>query len=166
MDTLILAVRVVLSLAVVLGLLWYMQRRLTRSARSKGTADLVNVVSRQGLSPKASVVVVDTEGKRFLLGVTEQSVSVLHTSDAPVEEMEETEAVHASGAAAFARSLTGARAGTGYPPRLVPAPAETRSGRRAARTVPTAQPADSKLAGSVLSPATWKQTAAVLRQGR
>ena len=38
---------------------------------------------RQSVGQKASVVVVDTDGKRFLLGVTEHGINVLHTSDVP-----------------------------------------------------------------------------------
>lgn len=151
MDTLVLALRVLLSLAVVLGLLWVLQRKLARgTAGSSGEAPLT-VVSRRNISPKAAVVVVETDGKRFLLGVTEQSVNVLHTSDAP----EPAPAPAApEGAAAFARSLQEA-GGDGAPaPALYPLP----GGRRARR-----RPGP-PLAGSILSPETWKQTAAVLRQ--
>ncbi|WP_108252362.1 FliO/MopB family protein [Planctomonas deserti] len=84
MDTLVLAARVTLSLAVVLGVLWFLQRRVTRSTRVKRAASAVTVVTRQGIAPKASVVVVDVEGSRYLLGVTEQSVTLLSSGQAPV----------------------------------------------------------------------------------
>lgn len=83
MDTLVLALRVALSLAVVLAALWFLQRRVSRSTRVKRAASAVTVVTRQGISPKASVVVVDVEGSRYLLGVTEQSVTLLSQGDAP-----------------------------------------------------------------------------------
>ena len=86
MEPVFLALRVVLSLAVVLGLLWIVQRRLGRKSRKNNTGDLVTVVTRRGISQKASVVVVDVDGMRYLLGVTEQSVNVLGTSEAPVAE--------------------------------------------------------------------------------
>ncbi|HEX9227026.1 MAG TPA: flagellar biosynthetic protein FliO [Arthrobacter sp.] len=81
MDSFLLFVRVVLALAVVLGLIWYTQKRLGRG--QAGPEKLITVVTRQGLSQKASVVMVDADGTRFMLGVTEQSVTVLHTAVAP-----------------------------------------------------------------------------------
>lgn len=140
-----MALRVLLSLAVVLGLLWVVQRRLTRDARVGRTVNPVTIVGRQGIGQKASVVVVDIEGKRLILGVTEQSVNVLHTDDAPVE---------ASGAAVFARSMTEAAVAEGeLEPPLAFRPRRDRA-------------SSSRLGGSILSPATWQQTAAALRQRR
>ena len=83
MDTLLLALRVVLSLGAVVAVLWLVQRRVTRTTRGRGAADPLKVVARRGLGQKASVVVVDTGGQRFVLGVTEHAVNVLHTSEAP-----------------------------------------------------------------------------------
>ena len=77
-------VRVVLSLAVVFGLLWYFQRRVSRGAR--GQEQPVTVVAKQALGLKASAVTIDTDGRRFVLGVTEQSITVIHTGDAPQAE--------------------------------------------------------------------------------
>lgn len=183
MDTIILALRVMLSLAVVLGLLWVLQRRITRNARANGKAELVNVVTRQGISPKASVVVVDMNGKRFLLGVTEQSVNVLHTGDAPsseavLEPVQETandgvastiaDGAH-SPAEAFARSMASATGShDAYRAQLHALPGGRRSGRRASRPAAEAlgNGTGGPLAGSILSPETWKQTAAALKQVR
>lgn len=80
MDPLLI-VRVVLSLAAVFGLLWYFQRRAARGV--SGQARPVTVVAKQGITPKAAVVTIDTEGRRFVLGVTEQSVSVIYETDTP-----------------------------------------------------------------------------------
>lgn len=151
MDTLLIALRVALSLAVVLGLLWFLQRRLTRTGRAKRASELVSVVTRQGISPKASVVVVDVDGTRFLLGVTDQSVTVLHSAVAPVEVVEPI-AVEADTAAAFVRSMTDA----GEPvPAIHAVPVAPRD------AVPSRV-----LEGSILSPATWRQAVAALHQGR
>jgi flagellar protein FliO/FliZ len=149
-DTIVLALRVLLSLAVVLGLLWVLQKRFSRGAGGQGGDVPLTVLSRRSISPKAAVVVVEADGKRFLLGVTEQSVNVLHSSDAP-----EPEPVPAN-AQAFAVSLDKA---AGYDdaapaPALYPVPGGRRVRRRPA----------SPLSGSILSPDTWKQTSAVLRQ--
>jgi flagellar protein FliO/FliZ len=162
-DTLFLALRVVVSLAAVLGLLWYVQRRITKKSGTQRAAGLVSVVGRQGIGPKASVVVVDVDGTRFVLGVTEQSVTVLH--NAAQQAAEPAAALRPAAVlpvpsshtnAEFARVLTDASASEAMEPPLAFRP--RRGGHPAGR--------GNKLGGSILSPTTWQQTAAVLRQGR
>ena len=161
MDTLLLTARVVLSLAAVLGLLWYVQRRVTKSPRATRSAGLVSVVGRQGIGQKASVVVVDVDGTRFVLGVTEQSVTVLHNAAAATETTTvagpvRVRPVPSTPEHGFARALADAGASDHVEPPLAFRPRRDRhpAGRAG------------KLGGSILSPATWQQTAAVLRQGR
>ena len=174
MDTVLVALRVALSLAAVLGLLWVLQRKLTKGSLGGRTPNLVTVVGRQGLGQKASVVVVDIEGRRFVLGVTEQSVSVLHGGEAPTDAAASPAVtihpaaehpVHRSAHAAhdFARELddatqVAARADAGRDEATLTPPLILRPRRD--RVSP------SRLGGSILSPATWQQTAAALRQGR
>ena len=85
MDSLLLTVRVVLSLGAVLVLLFWLQRRL--GGGTPGRAGAVRIVARQGIGQKASVVVLDTGGRRFTLGVTEQNITVLDNTDAPEPEI-------------------------------------------------------------------------------
>jgi flagellar protein FliO/FliZ len=85
MDSLILGLRVLVSLGAVLGLMWLLHRRLRRGSGTP-TAKALAVVARQSVGPKASVVLVDTDGQRFLLGVTEHGINVLHSSEAPAAE--------------------------------------------------------------------------------
>ncbi|EMY34111.1 flagellar biosynthesis protein FliO, partial [Arthrobacter crystallopoietes BAB-32] len=134
MDSFILVLRVVLSLGAVLTVLWLAQKYARRRLKVGGSEQLVSVVARQGIGQKAAVVLVDADGKRFLLGVTEQSVSILHTADAP--EVEETDE---EGAAAFSRKLAEA------------------SGEKAsaAGAAAAGAPAAGPLAGSILAPSTW-----------
>ena len=152
MDTLLVAVRVLLSLAAVVGLLWFLQRRITRGTVSTRATKLVNVVTRQPLAQKASVVVMDVDGKRFLLGVTEHSVTVLDATELPVLDT----------AAAFESALTEAEA----------APSVRRS---AATPIPFPRLFDPRtglprklgaLDGSILSLSTWKRAAVALRSSR
>ncbi|MGA7204568.1 MAG: flagellar biosynthetic protein FliO [Specibacter sp.] len=82
MDTFLLVLRVGLSLTVVVVLLWMAQKKLTKSGRH-GDQAAVEVLSKRSVGQKASVVVVESDGQRFLLGVTEHSINVLHTSNAP-----------------------------------------------------------------------------------
>lgn len=231
MDAVVLGLRVLLSLTVVLGLLWYLHRKISRFNRTGNKADPVTIVTRQGISPKASVVMIEADGKRFLLGVTDQSVNVLHTSAAPglaaVPALSDDDDERRAGAdranvrpdvggATFARVLSLAtgeahsaegrtdggdsvesrrparrRAGTDAmtAPTNINQAALTRagrrddpapdhhkpSGRRAARPATSlagGRPANlnpskpSPLAGSILSPETWRQTVSALRQGR
>lgn len=94
MDSLILGLRVLVALGAVLGLMWFLQRRLLKG-KGKGRRranTTLTVVSRQTVGQKATVVVVDAGDKRFLLGVTEHAINVLHTSDVPVELPEITTA--------------------------------------------------------------------------
>lgn len=149
METLAVALRVLLSLAVVLGLLWLLHRRLSRGDRARGGTETLSIVARQNVGQKASVVVVDVDGRRFLLGVTEQSVNVLHSGDVSAEP---------TASAEFARSMSDANAlaqesGTEFAEVAMLRP------RRHGAT-------NSRMPGSILSPVTWTQAAAALRQVR
>lgn len=107
MDSLILGLRVVVALGAVLGLMWYLQRRLGKGTGRRRADRALTVVSRQSLGQKASVVVVDAAGQRFLLGVTEHAVNVLHTGDIPEEPEEEAPVPGTSrGFGEFARILS------------------------------------------------------------
>ncbi|WP_167040952.1 flagellar biosynthetic protein FliO [Salinibacterium sp. ZJ454] len=172
MDTLLLALRVLLSLGVVFGLLWVMQRRMTRGGRGgrgKDVATPIRVIGRQRLGAKASVVVVELQGKKFMLGVTEQSVNVLHAeigTATPVPLSSEP-----TPAEEFARSM---RQVSASPSADTSADATTDAATPESATSDTPSPLlrprrdrpSNALGGSILSPHTWKQTADVLRQRR
>jgi flagellar protein FliO/FliZ len=166
-DTVVVALRVILSLAVVLGLLWVLQRRLNRGAGARAN-NVVTVVGRQGVGQKASVVVVDVDGRRFVLGVTEQSISVLHDAETDRGAVAVSRTVRAGSgndrsAVAFARSLHAASGG----PTLVPPETETPADEPPLTFRPRRdRSSGARLGGSILSPSTWQQTAALLRPGR
>jgi len=84
MDTVLMVLRVVVALAVVFGLLWWLQRRFVRG-KAAATRKTVRLVARQTLGKNASIAVVDIDDKRFVLGVSERSVNVLHEGEAPPE---------------------------------------------------------------------------------
>lgn len=104
MDSLILGLRVVVALGAVLGLMWFLQHRLGKGPGRRRADQALTVVSRQSLGQRASVVVVDSAGKRFLLGVTDHTVNVLHSGDIPPEP-EEVRAPAANQLGDFARML-------------------------------------------------------------
>ena len=178
MDDLLLGLRVAVSLAAVLGALWFLQRRLTKGTGAAGRArrglgrrgDGIQVVSRQGIGPKAQLVVVDVEGTRYVLGVTEQGVSVIDRARAQAPDEGSGSDLVASFEKLLAEAATQPAPLPQSPVAEVPegggtdaAEAEPalplrRRDRRTTQPLPAADP----LAGSILSPATWRQTAQAL----
>ena len=84
MDTALLALRVALSLACVLGLIWFAGRRLQGAAglRKPRTVPMT-VLGRQTLVKGAGLALVEVAGRVLLLGVGEQGVRVLVELDVP-----------------------------------------------------------------------------------
>lgn len=138
MDTVMIGLRVLLSLGAVLALLWWLHRKLSTGPRA-AKVNPVSVVAKQGIGSKASIVVIDVEGSRLVLGVTEQSVSVLQSGDAPAPEV-------VPAAAAFGRSMDAALKGGSMMPSPMP-----QFGQKGS------------LAGSILSMDTWRQAATTIR---
>lgn len=142
-ETLLVGVRVVVSLAIVLLLLWYLARRLGAGPTTARRVP-VTVLGRQSLNRHAGVTVVEVGGRTLLLGVSDNGVSLLTELDTPPVALE------------------GEPDGGG--PRTLPAP-RTRAEARARRTGATADDRGSAgaLAGSVVAPGTWRTTWDVLR---
>ena len=170
MDTVFLALRVIVSLAVVLGVLWWLQKKLSKRGIGKAAGKAITLIGRQAVGPKASVAVVEIDGRRLVLGVTEHAVTVLHSVDQHLVERQ----LHP-----FEVSLAEAQPVI-YPdnvrpitapvpiravittPAVVPGPVqELRRPRGTHRQQPTG-----KLGGSILSPETWRQASAALREVR
>jgi len=147
MDAFLLVLRVGLSLSVVLVLLWMAQKRLSKGG-NQGEKSVVEIVGRRNVGPKASVVVVESGGQRFLLGVTDQSINLLHSSDAPPPPPEVDEAVDR----AFHEVLKAA----GEP-----------SMRRdpAARRLRNTTPGTGPMHGTIFARSTWVQAGAAVRKG-
>jgi flagellar protein FliO/FliZ len=146
-DAFLLVLRVGLALTVVMVLLWMAQKRFSQSGRQSGQA-VVEVVGRRSVGHKASVVVVESAGQRFLLGVTENSINVLHTSEAPVADPE----LDLAGDPAFAEVLKAA----GEPPLRRDA---------AARRIRHPSREASTLHGTIFARSTWTQAGAAVRKG-
>jgi len=135
-----LALRLVFSLAVVVGLMLLLARFAARRHQGRN-GDLVRVLQRQPLTRGTSVSVVAVGSRVLVLGTSEQQVRVLTELDP-----DEVELPVAAPRAVATPAVGAHRAET-------PAPALV-----AAR-------ADGALVGSVLSAATWRQalTAATRR---
>ncbi|GAA4749487.1 hypothetical protein GCM10025783_22230 [Amnibacterium soli] len=90
MDTVFLALRVVVALGAVFGALLFAHRWITKGRPgSQPRNRQIAVVARQGLGAKAGIAVVDAGGRRYLLGVTEHAVTVLDTLGAAETSTEE-----------------------------------------------------------------------------
>ena len=87
MDTLGLLLRVACSLAAVLGLVWMVRRGLLRGGggRARAAVGSITVLTRQQLTGRASVALVQVGGTGLVLGVTDTSVQVL--ASRPVDEL-------------------------------------------------------------------------------
>jgi flagellar protein FliO/FliZ len=161
MDTVMIGLRVLVSLGAVLALLWWLHRRLSRGPRA-ARVNPVSVVAKQGIGSKASVVVIDVEGSRLVLGVTEQSVSVLQSSEAPAPEI--------APAAAFAKSMDAAMESPAAS--VTPFPGFGKGASFGSEQFGGAQFGKaasfgkSPIAGSILSMDTWRQAATTLRRAR
>lgn len=190
MDTVFIALRVLVVLGVIVALLWYVQRRMTKGKRGGSRrTNAVTVVGRQGVGSKASVVVVDVDGTRFVLGVTERAVNVLHSGDRPVElaaEVTKLSPVRQT----FAKPIERREPQTEHDQQSVhdqhenqheheyqnqdqqqQAPTQDASTGKKTRqdadylsAQARASVFDEALKGSILSPATWRQASSAVRQ--
>ncbi|MEJ5913329.1 FliO/MopB family protein [Pseudokineococcus sp. 1T1Z-3] len=194
MDTVGLLLRVAGSLLAVLGLVWMVRRGMLRSGggRVRAAVGAVTVLSRQQLSGRASLALVQVGQLGLVVGVTDQGVTLL--AERPVDELLAAPADVVTGAGRPARAPrrepvelpVEAAAREGFSRELAARLAEVdadaatspASGGRATsparpgpaapqtvapETVVPAQRRSSPLAGSALSPATWSQAVDVLR---
>lgn len=146
--------RVAFSLAVVLGLLWVSYRVASKTSRSapRGRQEQLTVVARQGLSQKSAAVLLEAGGRRYLLGVTESSVTVIDgptpvPSDAPptavtaVTAADTTPGAPAPDEPSFDDAVTAARLWLAQPPANGDAPAWNGEPGSVPADVPTGAPA-------------------------
>jgi flagellar protein FliO/FliZ len=154
------AYHVLLSLAVVIAIVVVAARLLRRSG-IKGPGAGLRVLDRTGLSREASVAVLEVDGRRLVVGVTSHGVSLL----TDLTEGPRTAPPLAPSAEAHAGADAGAGAGAdtmALLADLVPAPRSEVAAQADAGQTSAGRPAQA--AGSVLSPATWKQGVEALRE--
>lgn len=135
-----LTIRLIVSLSIVVGLLLLLARFGARKFRGHAGA-LVQVVHRQPLSRTTSVAVVTVGTRVLVLGTTENQVSVLTELDP--DELEIADVIE------LAPSMIEDE------PAPVAKPLARGSHRAATASVP-----GGALAGSLLSPQTWRQALA------
>ena len=117
MDDILIALRAIVALGAVLGLLLFLSRRLQKS-QAKGVSPLsgllpkrlsrlaelrptrttapprarqekITVVARSGIGARAQLVVAEFGGIRYVLGVTEHGINVVDTQEAPLLDDDE-----------------------------------------------------------------------------
>lgn len=103
MDSFFLILRVAVSLAAVLGLIWFINRRWSGRVAST-TPQAINLVGRQSLGQKSLVAVVDIDDRRYVLGVGEQNVTLLQNYAAP-EQPEPSQAPSGPRGSSVSRSF-------------------------------------------------------------
>lgn len=111
MDTagLLLLLRVALSLACVVGLIWIAGRKLSGAqTRHTPAGPTMRVVGRQALGRHSGVAVVSVGNRRLLLGYGEQQITML-TELAPVAEQAMAPAPAPAPARALAATVRAAR---------------------------------------------------------
>lgn len=153
-----------LSLAAVLGVLWFLQRRVARTQARRRDSEAITVLGRQGVGPKAQIVVIQTADARYVLGVTEHGVNVVDRLPI-VPTQEQDDPAHPTWSAASAEAASDAEEFD----RILAATALT-----ASTTLSPASPTPQRrvrhrndpLRGSILSPETWRQTAEAIRRTR
>lgn len=142
MDAVWLTLRMLLALACVLGLIWFGARRWGRQRGTRRDEPQVSVVARTALGRHTGVAVVAVGNRRLLVGFGDTEVNLL-TELAPVVVAPAVVTPRTSGDGGHGRAAASAD-------RTTPADAP------AART--------SGVAGSVLSPQTWKDTLHLLQE--
>lgn len=178
MDTsaLVLGLRVLLSLACVLGLIWFAHRRLAGTAAvRRQRAATMTVVGRQTLGGKNGLALVDVAGRRLLLGVGEQGVTLLTELEVPAEELAErrrAERVEIDPAELAAlvdgpeatlpspRTPPGARTPHDLPLRTSGTPDSSTPAAR----MPAVTELRNPLEGSILDAATWRRAVVAVQE--
>ena len=159
METIILAARVGLSLAAVLGLMWWLSRRVQSSTlMRRRRRESLTVLGRQQLGGKSGVALIEASGRRLVIGYGEQGVTLLHDAgDAP--ELDEDVDASTTLATDLDGELISLTNGEASDASLVsraamsaPVPARSTSARMADARRPR-----SPLEGSILAPDTWRK---------
>jgi flagellar protein FliO/FliZ len=174
-STTVLVLRVAVSLAAVLGLLWWLARRTGGRPGAKGaragllrprTSLQLAVVGRQSLGGRTSVALVAVGDRRLLLGVSEHGVTLLtEVAPEPAEPAGATTRREELDAAELERLLeqplapvTGAAATTST------FPTSTSATSAPAARKPAVPKQRNPLEGSVLDATMWRQAVVAVQE--
>jgi flagellar biosynthetic protein FliO len=102
--TVVMMVRVVVSLGLVMGMCWgatWALKRRGGGGLGLRSADRLEVLERRALSKGAAVAIVRVAGEDYLVGVTDHSVTLLQPAPGAQRENDTTVDLTADAAAAF-----------------------------------------------------------------
>ena len=153
MDTLSLVIKLVVALAVVVGLIWGLARAKKRINPTNSAT--IQVLSKVPVSRKGSLLLVEVGGKKLMIGATENNISLLSVIDMLPETPEIKEERRPVQLDSFVVQRSDSPEALGFDLDLLD--------EDALASLKNSQ-ADSTLAGSVLSAHTWRQLAATLRE--
>ncbi len=163
MDTVVLVGRLLVSLAVVLGVLWLVARRMNRRGGRRRQSP-IEILGRQQLGRHSAIALVRVAEQTLVLGVTEGAVSLLTTAD-----FEDVDGVPAADERA-SRVAPRRQADLRLAGSVAAHEDADASGSRTSGVGAGADPqrsgsplSGSGLSGSALSPGTWRQTVDALR---
>lgn len=157
METLILVARVGLSLAAVLGLLWWLGRRMQSSGALRRRREGLVVLGRQQLGGKAGVALIEADGRRLVVGYGEHGVSLLHDGGVEADEpVAPAVAVTPFVAPVVERDPEFVAASAPRPAAAVRESAPVHIRSTSARTADALRPR-TPLEGSILAPDTWRK---------
>ncbi len=163
MVSTMLVLRVLLALTCVVGLIWYVARRLNGGAPQRTSREHeVRLVGRQGVGRHTGVAVVAVGSRRLLVGYGDQQVTLL-TELGPVVDLPPAPVAEQTGPGrdwvATARASLGRVPAPRPPQEATDAPVTDAPPTDSPPT--TVQPAP--LQGSILAPETWKQAVRTLQ---
>jgi len=147
MDQISLAIRVVFSLAIVLGIMWAISRAMR--GRAPVIAGLpLQVIARASLGKRSSVAVISVGGRGVLVGITDHQVTLLGDVEVPAASQPRSEI----------------RTRLAFPEFDDASATEDALHELDSPGLARAPQSDGALTGSLLSPATWRQSVAALRE--
>lgn len=160
MDTVLLLLRVGLSLAAVLGLLWWISRRAQASMGTRRRRASMAVVGRQQLGRRTGVALLEVEGRRLVVGYGEQGVTLLHDAGEAPEQPAASAAIPDDASSLDSSELIGLDADSSS---LVRTAAPVPAHAVAARTADASR-LRTPLEGSILAPDTWRKAVVAVQE--
>lgn len=158
-SSIVLLLRVLLSLACVLGLMWFLGRRIARgrvAARARTTT--ISVVAKQSLGGRTGVALLEVGGRRLLVGTGEHGVTLLTELEPEPEPAEDGAARTEIDTEELERMLA-APSPTDDDASSAPTTLTT----PAARTLAVSTPRN-PLEGSILAPSTWRRAVVAVQE--
>lgn len=160
MDSWLLVLRVLLALTCVVGLIWYLGRRLGGGRTQRSSREhTVTLVGRQAVGRHTGVAVVAVGNRRLLLGYGDQQVTLLTELGPVVDVAPEPTAEHTGPRRDWVANALATTRG-------VPAPHTAPDAGPpvdAALTPVTDDASPSALQGSILAPETWRAAVRTLQ---